>query len=108
MCIHCHTVYFCPLTCSSVFRAQNNLPEVSSLGHFLKGSSAALGVFKVQRSCEDIQNYGQLRQNTKIITEAEAIVKVTETLARAREEYEEAKSWLEWFYANRKGKESTL
>jgi len=87
-----------------VFRAKKNLSEVSSLGHFLKGSSAALGVFKVKRSCEHIQDYGHLKENTKTITEAEAIVKITESLVRAREEYAEAKRWLESFYANNKAR----
>jgi len=82
--------------------AQKNLPELSSLGHFLKGSSAALGVSKVQQSCEHIQHYGQLQEGTASLTESEAIVKITKCLARAREEYKEAKVWLDWFYARYK------
>ena len=100
MCIHRHSVCFCPLTCSSDFRAKKDLRELSSLGHFLKGSSAALGVSKVQLSCEHIQHYGQLSDGTATLTEAESIVKITKSLAGAREEYEEAKRWLESFYAN--------
>jgi HPt (histidine-containing phosphotransfer) domain-containing protein len=94
-----------PLTCSSDFRTQTDLSELSSLGHFLKGSSAALGVSKVQLSCEDIQHYGHLREGIATLTEAEAIVKITKSLARAREEYEEAKKWLESFYASYKVEE---
>ena len=85
-----------------MFSVRKDLPELSALGHFLKGSSAALGVSKVQLSCEHIQHYGQLREDSAIITEAEAIVKITKSLARARDEYEEAKKWLEWFYVNYK------
>jgi len=59
-------------------------------------------VSKVQLSCEHIQHYGQLKEGTTTITEAEAIVKITKSLARAREEYEEAKKWLEWFYLSYK------
>ncbi|KAF8496456.1 signal transduction histidine kinase, partial [Russula emetica] len=81
---------------------QKNLSELSSLGHFLKGSSAALGVSKVQLSCEHIQHYGQLKEDKATLTEAEAIVKITKSLARAREEYKEAKRWLESFYASYK------
>jgi len=84
---------------------QTDLSELSSLGHFLKGSSAALGVSKVQLSCEDIQHYGHLREGIATLTEAEAIVKITKSLARAREEYEEAKKWLESFYASYKVEE---
>lgn len=40
---------------------KNALAELSSLGHFLKGSSAALGIIKVQASCEKMQHYGNKR-----------------------------------------------
>jgi len=79
---------------------KKDLAQLSSLGHFLKGSSAALGVFHVQASCEDIQHYGQLREGSKVITEADAIVKIGKSIARARKGYEDAKIWLEWFYAS--------
>jgi osomolarity two-component system phosphorelay intermediate protein YPD1 len=105
VCIHRHSACLCPLTCSLDFRAQKDLSELSSLGHFLKGSSAALGVSKVQLSCEHIQNYGQRKEGIATLSEAEAIVKITESLARAREEYEEAKRWLESFYASYKPEE---
>jgi osomolarity two-component system phosphorelay intermediate protein YPD1 len=90
-----------PLMClfsSALFRGKKALGDLSSLGHFLKGSSAALGVSKVQSLCEDIQNYGNLREGTAIITEAEAVAKITKAIAHAREEYKEAKKWLNTFY----------
>ena len=102
MCIHRPSVFFYSLTCSSVFREKKNLSELSSLGHFLKGSSAALGVSKVQLSCEHIQHYGQLKEGTNPISEAKAIEKITKSLARARDEFTEAKGELELFYKNRK------
>ncbi|KAH9177793.1 histidine-phosphotransfer domain HPT domain-containing protein [Lactarius sanguifluus] len=77
---------------------EKDLEKLSSLGHFLKGSSAALGVFKVQSSCEDIQHYGQLREGNKVIEKDDAIAKISTTLERAREEYQTAKSSLEQFY----------
>lgn len=40
------------------FREEKNLSELSSLGHFLKGSSATLGFNKVRDSCQIIQQYG--------------------------------------------------
>jgi len=80
--------------------AKKDLAELSSLGHFLKGSSAALGLSKVQTSCENIQHFGQLREGSAIITEAEAIGKITKSIARAREEYADAKTWLERFYVS--------
>lgn len=35
-----------------------NLDKLSSLGHYLKGSAAALGLTKISEQCERIQNYG--------------------------------------------------
>lgn len=35
-----------------------NLEKLSSLGHYLKGSAAALGLKKISSQCERIQNYG--------------------------------------------------
>jgi len=37
---------------------QKDLGELSSLGHFLKGSSATLGFNKIRDSCQVIQQYG--------------------------------------------------
>lgn len=39
-------------------RQERDLSELSSLGHFLKGSSATLGFNKVRDSCQIIQQYG--------------------------------------------------
>lgn len=39
-------------------RNDSNLEELSSLGHFLKGSSATLGFNKIRDSCQLIQQYG--------------------------------------------------
>jgi osomolarity two-component system phosphorelay intermediate protein YPD1 len=41
--------------------AKKDLKELASLGHFLKGSSAALGVTRVSSSCQKIEHYGHLR-----------------------------------------------
>ncbi|KAL6453256.1 YPD1 Phosphorelay intermediate protein YPD1 [Candida maltosa Xu316] len=37
---------------------EKNLEKLSSSGHFLKGSAAALGLAKIANQCERIQNYG--------------------------------------------------
>ncbi|TFK40686.1 signal transduction histidine kinase [Crucibulum laeve] len=54
---------------------EKDLEKLSHLGHFLKGSSAALGVWKVQETCEKIQHYGQLRdeEKDKHLTKDEAL-----------------------------------
>ena len=41
-----------------IFRKQGNLAEISKQGHFLKGSSAALGLARIRSACEAIQHYG--------------------------------------------------
>jgi len=41
-----------------------DLGELSSLGHFLKGSSATLGFVKVKDECEKIQHYGHKKNAT--------------------------------------------
>jgi len=43
---------------------EKNLSELSSLGHFLKGSSATLGFTKVKDECEKIQHYGHMKNAT--------------------------------------------
>jgi osomolarity two-component system phosphorelay intermediate protein YPD1 len=35
-----------------------NFEKLSNLGHYLKGSAAALGLVKISNQCERIQNYG--------------------------------------------------
>ncbi|TFK20004.1 histidine-phosphotransfer domain, HPT domain-containing protein [Coprinopsis marcescibilis] len=77
-----------------------DLKELSSLGHFLKGSSAALGLSKVQKSCEKIQNYGNLRDEDadRSLVEHEALKLITKTLARVKKEYIEAEKWLKNYH----------
>ncbi|KAG5221111.1 Multistep phosphorelay regulator [Salix suchowensis] len=41
-------------------RLAKDLHELSRLGHYLKGSSAAIGIKKVQASCEKIQHCGTM------------------------------------------------
>lgn len=74
--------------------------ELSRLGHFLKGSSAALGLTKVKHSCERLQHYGNLTDETgtKSITEEEANTLSLELLIQMRREYKEAEEYLREFY----------
>ncbi|AQZ14592.1 YPD1 (YDL235C) [Zygosaccharomyces parabailii] len=41
-----------------------NLSDLDSLGHFLKGSSAALGLQRIAWVCERIQNLGRKRESS--------------------------------------------
>lgn len=77
-------------------RNELDLPTLSSLGHFLKGSSAAVGVIRVQAICERIQHYGHKRdeeENTDL-SEEEALDKIAKVLAQCKKDYALAKAWL--------------
>jgi HPt (histidine-containing phosphotransfer) domain-containing protein len=81
-----------------------DLEKLSSLGHFLKGSSATLGLSKVQKSCEKIQRYGELKDVDSSssepgkITNEEALDRIEGLLKTTRIEYEEAEGWLKKWY----------
>jgi len=80
--------------------SKKDLAKLSSLGHFLKGSSAALGVAKVQASCEQIQHYGQLRDEDTgtDLTDKAALQKIGPLLTRVKAEYAVAETWLRKWY----------
>ncbi|KAH9891947.1 histidine phosphotransferase, partial [Cubamyces lactineus] len=82
---------------------KKDLEKLSSLGHFLKGSSAALGVSAVQATCEHIQHYGALRdeENGTDLTAEDALAKIAPLLKRVKREYEVAERWLKnWYQQN--------
>lgn len=86
---------------SSSSRAAKDLIELSTLGHFLKGSSAAVGVIKVRDSCECMQHYGKSRDEDGVseLTEEEALTKLTSTLSEVKVQYKEAEKALRKYYA---------
>ncbi|KAK8087014.1 hpt domain-containing protein [Apiospora phragmitis] len=77
-----------------------NLDELSKLGHFLKGSSATLGLTKVKDSCEKIQRYGKKENEdgTPETDEELCLSRVTETMKSLRTEYSEAETTLRKFF----------
>ncbi|WVQ62077.1 uncharacterized protein L199_000212 [Kwoniella botswanensis] len=77
-----------------------DLAKLSSLGHFLKGSSAALGIIKVQASCEKMQHYGNLRDEEAGVSlgAPEALKRIKELLTACKKDYEVAKNWMENLY----------
>ncbi|TVY32152.1 Multistep phosphorelay regulator [Lachnellula occidentalis] len=79
-----------------------DLSELSSLGHFLKGSSATLGLTKVKESCEKIQHYGQQKDEAGTTDEPDeklCLSRIKEILVTVKEEYEEVEKVLKKFYA---------
>ncbi|KAH0543943.1 hypothetical protein FGG08_001844 [Glutinoglossum americanum] len=81
--------------------ASGDLSQLSSLGHFLKGSSATLGLTKVKDSCEKIQHYGAKKDDTGTRDEPSDDVclrRIRDALALVREEYNEVEKVLKRFY----------
>lgn len=67
-----------------------DLNKLSSLGHFLKGSSATLGLVKVQDYCEKIQNLGSgldKTGTTSVDDREESLAGITSVLGEMKEEY---------------------
>jgi len=78
-----------------------DLSQLSSLGHFLKGSSATLGLTKVKDGCEKIQHYGAKKDDTGTKDEPSEDIclrRIKETLALVREQYEDVEKVLKRFY----------
>ncbi|RHZ72165.1 hypothetical protein CDV55_100683 [Aspergillus turcosus] len=86
------------------------LAELSSLGHFLKGSSATLGLKKVKDHCEKIQHYGAGKDETGTADEPDeekSLKHIRETLAEVKKDYKEAEQVLRNFYGDKKEPEVT-
>jgi len=76
------------------------LEELSSLGHFLKGSSATLGLVKIRDGCENIQRYGK-QENTdgSPLPDADKCLKlIDETLQSVKGDFTHAKTVLREHY----------
>jgi len=82
---------------------EKDLATLSSLGHFLKGSSATLGLTKVKDSCEKIQHYGQKKDEAGTADEPDeekCLARIKDTLVAVKEEYAEVEKVLKKFYAS--------
>ncbi|KAH8677382.1 hpt domain-containing protein [Xylariales sp. PMI_506] len=79
---------------------EKNLEELSRLGHFLKGSSATLGLTKVKDSCEKIQRYGKKENEDGSPENDEEVClkRITSTLPILKTEYQEAETALKNFF----------
>jgi osomolarity two-component system, phosphorelay intermediate protein YPD1 len=83
---------------------------LSERGHFLKGSSAAVGLIKLKASCEKIQNYGNKLDEVgnNPINENEALRKIAEVLLVTKKDFREAEIWLKRFYGEDPGQDNVL
>ncbi|OAD78231.1 histidine Phosphotransfer protein [Phycomyces blakesleeanus NRRL 1555(-)] len=81
-----------------------NLRELSRLGHFLKGSSAAIGLRKVKATCEKIQNIGNCKDGENVLTVKDALSRIIPLLPQVKAEYFEAEEYLKTFYEEQEGR----
>ncbi|KAI5302696.1 hypothetical protein KEM56_000443 [Ascosphaera pollenicola] len=82
-----------------------DLKELSDLGHFLKGSSATLGLTRVKEACEKIQHFGAKKDETGQNTESDdsvSLQKIKTTLTQAKEDYNDVVALLKQFYGDSK------
>lgn len=79
---------------------EKNLEELSSLGHFLKGSSATLGLVKVRDGCEKIQRYGKLENEDGSSEPDEALnlERIDKALGVVKKDYHEVEKLLIAYY----------
>jgi len=80
---------------------KKDLDNLSKLGHFLKGSSATIGLIKVRDACEKIQHYGQMKDETGNKDEPDEKVcleKIDSEIDEAKSAYHEVEAELRKFY----------
>lgn len=84
-----------------MIRKEKDLAQLSQLGHFLKGSSATLGLTKVKDSCEKIQHFGANKDETGTHNEPDdkvCLERLTKTIAQAKQEFKDVEKVLRKFY----------
>ncbi|KAK0282454.1 Phosphorelay intermediate protein [Friedmanniomyces endolithicus] len=80
---------------------KRDLEQLSALGHFLKGSSATLGLTKVKDSCEKIQHFGAHKDASGIEDELDddvCLKNCKTTIEQAKKEFAEVELALRRFY----------
>lgn len=81
--------------------ADKQLEELSQLGHFLKGSSATLGLTNVKDGCEKIQHFGAGKDEAGTVDEPDQSVSlknIDNTLQEVKVEYAKVEKFLRRFY----------
>ncbi|KAI5786714.1 signal transduction histidine kinase [Pyronema domesticum] len=77
-----------------------DLSALSSLGHFLKGSSATLGLINVKDYCEKIQHFGSQKDETGLrdLEEDECLESIKDSLKQMRVEFDRAERYFKKLY----------
>ncbi|PNY29394.1 Multistep phosphorelay regulator 1 [Tolypocladium capitatum] len=79
---------------------RGDLNSLASLGHYLKGSSAAVGLVKVRDGCGKIERFGKM-QNEEGFTEPDPEVclkRIEEVLTATKTDYHTAATVLRRYY----------
>ncbi|KAF9281704.1 hypothetical protein BGZ68_006463 [Mortierella alpina] len=81
---------------------KKDFAKLLELGHFLKGSSAAVGIIKMKASCGRLQHYGSRldAEGHNPITDEEALKLTEALLIQMQAENEEARNYLKRVYLN--------
>ncbi|KAI2642092.1 hpt domain-containing protein [Xylaria nigripes] len=81
---------------------EKDLDGLYRLGHFLKGSSATIGLTKVKDSCEKIQRYGKKENidGTLEPNEELCLSNIRSTLEVVKSEYDDGRKILEKFLSS--------
>ncbi|KEF55060.1 osomolarity two-component system, phosphorelay intermediate protein YPD1 [Exophiala aquamarina CBS 119918] len=82
---------------------EEDLPELASLGHFLKGSSATLGFTLVKDECEKIQHYGHQKNETGELDEPDKDICLQlskESITKAKAAYLAIEALMKKYYAD--------
>lgn len=80
---------------------EKDLETLSQLGHFLKGSSATLGLTKVKNTCEKIQHLGSRKDETGTteIDDSDLLLdKISSNFEDLKEDYSRAEKFLKDLY----------
>ncbi|KAG5922523.1 hypothetical protein E4U42_005435 [Claviceps africana] len=84
---------------------EKDLDQLSELGHFLKGSSATLGMVKVRDGCEKIQRFGK-NENVDGSDEPDSdlcLQRIIEALESVKEDYKDVEAKLKKYYGAKGG-----
>ena len=84
-------------------REERDLNKLSELGHFLKGSSATLGLVKVRDHCEKIQRYGKKENvdGSPEPNEVKCLERITETVKALKLDFFDIEAKLKAYFSPR-------
>jgi osomolarity two-component system phosphorelay intermediate protein YPD1 len=86
---------------SHYYSVEKDLEQLASLGHFLKGSSATLGLVKVKDHCEKIQHFGGKKDATgtcDIPEDDKCLDAIQNALQNMKKEYEKVEVYFQKLY----------